>query len=245
MQVIISNKLTHKGSSWGHGTIDMYTEMKTSQQELVLKPRTDPISFTIEKKGHFFKCTLFVNYIDIFGLCFIDYSKAFDKVRHSDLFDILKRHSCNGKDLRVIRNLYWEQEAAIRVDSDSACSEYRPIYRRVRQGFGFFFPPDLFNIYSEMILRNIKQHEGVKVGGHNINNLRYADGTALIADSRERLQNIITTVTIESEHKGLQLNAKKTESMVILKQPDVPVCNILCKGERIKQVRPLNTWTSQ
>ena len=39
-------------------------------------------------------------------LCFIDYSKAFDKVKHFDLFDILFRHNCDGKDLRVIRNLY-------------------------------------------------------------------------------------------------------------------------------------------
>ena len=165
-------------------------------------------------------------------LCFIDYSKAFDKVRHSDLFDILLRLNCDGKDLRVIRNLYWEQEAAIRVDND--CSEYRPICRGVRQGC--VFSPDLFNIYSEMILRNIEQHEGVKVGGHNINNLRYADDTVLIADSEEKLQNILSTVTIESENKELQLNAKKTECMVISKQPDTPVCNISCKGERIKQV---------
>ena len=57
----------------------------------------------------------------------------------------------------------------------------------------------------------------------------------LIADSEEKLQNILTTVTIESENKGLQLNAKKTECMVISKQSEVPVCNILWKGERIKQ----------
>ena len=56
------------------------------------------------------------------------------------------------------------------------------------------------------------------------------------ADSEEKLQNILTTITVESENKGLQLNAKKTECMVISKQSDIPVCNILCKGERIKQV---------
>ncbi|GFO38424.1 catenin (cadherin-associated protein), alpha 3 [Plakobranchus ocellatus] len=87
-----------------------------------------------------------------------------------------------------------------------------------------------------MILRNIEQHEDVKVGGHTINNLRYADDTVLIADQRKKLQNIFTTVTIESENKGLQLNAKKTECMVISKQPHMPVSNILCQGERIKQV---------
>ena len=99
-----------------------------------------------------------------------------------------------------------------------------------------FFSSGLFNSYSEIIIRNIKHHEGVRVGGENINNLRYADDTVLIADSEEKLQNILTTVTVESENKGLQLNAKKTECMVISKQSDIPVCNTLRKGERIKQV---------
>ena len=59
-------------------------------------------------------------------LCFIDYSKAFDKVKHSDLFDILQRHNCDGKDDRVLRKLYWEQEATIRIDND--CSVYKLIF---------------------------------------------------------------------------------------------------------------------
>ena len=59
------------------------------------------------------------------NLCFLDYSKSFDKVKHSDLFEILLRHTCDGKDLRVIRNLYWEQEATIRIDDDY--SVYKPI----------------------------------------------------------------------------------------------------------------------
>ena len=75
-----------------------------------------------------------------------------------------------------------------------------------------------------------------KVGGHNINNLRYADDTVLIADSEEKLQAILQTVTQESENMGLQLNAKKTESMVITKKPEVPTCHLTCKGEKIKQV---------
>ena len=62
-------------------------------------------------------------------LCFIDYSKAFDKVKHSNLFNILQRLNCDGRDLRVLRNLYWEQEAAIRIDNEY--SEYKPICRGV------------------------------------------------------------------------------------------------------------------
>ena len=69
-----------------------------------------------------------------------------------------------------------------------------------------------------MILRHIEQHGGVTVSGHNINNRRYADDTDLIADSEEKLQNILTTVTIESENKGLQLYAKRTECMVVKKK---------------------------
>ena len=122
-------------------------------------------------------------------LCFIGYSKAFDKVKHFDLFEILLKHKCDGKDLRVLRNLYREQEATIRIDDD--CSVYKPICRGVRQGC--VFSPDLFNIYSKIILRNIERHEVVRVGGNRINNLRYADDTVLIADSEEKLQNILTT----------------------------------------------------
>ena len=65
-------------------------------------------------------------------VCFIDYSKAFNKVKHSNLFQILLRHNCEEK---VIRNLNWEQEATIRIDDD--CSVYKPMCRGVRQGCVF------------------------------------------------------------------------------------------------------------
>ena len=76
----------------------------------------------------------------------------------------------------------------------------------------------------------------IRVGGNIINNLRYADDTVLIADSEDKLQNILTTVTVESDYKGLQLNAKRIECIVISKQSDISVCNILYNRERIKEV---------
>ena len=100
--------------------------------------------------------------------------------------------------------MYWEQEATITIDDD--CSVYKPICRGVRQGV---FSPDLFNIYSEMILWNSKRHEGVRIGGNNIINLRYADDTVLIADSEEKLQKILTTVTVESENKRTSTECKE------------------------------------
>ena len=150
-------------------------------------------------------------------LCFIDYSKAVDRVRHEDLFKILTKLNIDGKDLRILQNLYWEQEAAIRIDG----SEFKPICRGVRQGC--VMSPDLFNIYSEMILRNINEHKGVKVNGHSITNLRYADDTVLVAGSENELQAALDIVTEESGKRGLELNAKKTECMVISKKGQNPL----------------------
>ena len=166
-------------------------------------------------------------------LCFIDYSKAFDKVRHEDLFNILSSLNIDAKDMRILINLYWEQLAAIRIENET--SDYRPIKRGVRQGC--VLSPDLFNLYSEMILRNIEELNGVKVGGREINNLRYADDTVLIADSEQKLQSLLTTASVKSEERGLQLNAKKTECMVVSKNPNAPTCKISCNGVDIKQVK--------
>ena len=88
-----------------------------------------------------------------------------------------------------------------------------------------------------MILRNLNEHQGVKVGGNNINNLRCADDTVLIADSEQKLQTLLTTTTVKCIEKGLELNVKKTECMVISKKANTQICNISCNGENIKQVK--------
>ena len=112
-------------------------------------------------------------------VCFIDYKKAFDRVKHKNLMVMLNDIKIDSKDLRVIQDLYWRQQAAIRIDKD--VSKYVEIRRGVRQGC--VLSPDLFLLYSEIIMREIKDIDGIKVNGKNINNVRYADDTALIADS--------------------------------------------------------------
>ena len=169
---------------------------------------------------------------DLF-ICFIDYSKAFDKVKHDELFKILENLDIDGKDLRIIRNLYWGQTAAVRVDNE--CSDFREIKRGVRQGC--VMSPDLFNLYSEIILRHLNDIPGLKVNGENINNIRYADDTALIAGSEKDLQTLLDIVVKESENMGLFLNVKKTECMVVSKKVVNPNCNLKSKGEVIKQVK--------
>ena len=98
-------------------------------------------------------------------ICFVDYEKAFDKVRHQDLLEMLQEIGLDGKDLRLIKNLYWNQRAGVRVSGE--VSELQHIKRGVRQGC--VLSPDLFNIYSEGIMRNIRDIVGTKVGGQNLN----------------------------------------------------------------------------
>ena len=74
--------------------------------------------------------------------------------------------------------------------------------------------PCLFNLYAEYIIRNAGLEEaqaGIKIGGRNINNLRYADDTTLMAESEEELKSLLMKVKEESEKVGLKLNIKKTK----------------------------------
>ena len=151
-------------------------------------------------------------------ICFIDYTKAFDKVQHEELLKLLQSLDLDGKDTRLIRNLYWDQTAWMRVENE--LSEFTQIQRGVRQGCAF--SPDLFNLYSEMILRELEGLQGFVVGGHNMNNLRYADDTALTSDSAEKLQKLLDKVVEESRKKGLTINCKKTECMVVSKKAEKP-----------------------
>ena len=100
---------------------------------------------------------------------------------------------------------------------------------------GCVLSPNLFSIYGEIILRTIMRMEGIKVSGVNINNIRYADDTVIIADTSEKLQALVDVVKRESEKMGLKINIKKTEVVVASKNPEPPNCNIIINNTRIKQ----------
>ena len=88
------------------------------------------------------------------------------------------------------------------------------IGKGVRQGC--ILSPCLFNLYAEYIIRNTRLEEaqaGIKIAGRNINNLRYADNTTLMAESEEELKNLLMKVKEESEKAGLKLNIQKTKIM--------------------------------
>ena len=165
--------------------------------------------------------------------CFIDYSKAFDRVHHSQLIQCLEKIGIDGKDIRVIANLYWHQKAAIRVQN--SLSPHIPIQRGVRQGC--VLSPYLFNIYTEFIFRESNDLRGITIHGQNINNLRYADDTALIADDKDNLQKVVDRVKDVSSKAGLEMNVKKTKTMVTSKNPENKSINIIVNNEALQQVQ--------
>ena len=164
-------------------------------------------------------------------MCFIDYTKAFDNVKHNEIFNMLKELNIDGKDLRIIANMYWKQTAAIRIENK--IGKYQQIKKGVRQGC--VLSPDLFSLYSEIIMRAIENMPGISIGGYNINNVRYADDTVIIANSEKELQAMMDVITDQSQNKGLSLNNKKTEVMVISKK-SCPKCVIKINGTTLKQV---------
>lgn len=170
---------------------------------------------------------------DVF-LCFIDFEKAFDRVRHEKMIEVLRTTGIDDKDLRIIANLYWQQKAVIRVGERS--TEEIEIRRGVRQGC--ILSPLIFNLYSEKIFDEAVQQaqEGIVINGVTLNNLRYADDTVLMADSLEGLIRLLHSVTEACSLSGLTLNTKKTKYMIISKQQIIDT-GIQVNGIQLERVK--------
>ena len=96
--------------------------------------------------------------------------------------------------------------------------------------------PTLFNLYTERIFRESDDLRACVLGGENTNNLRYADDTALIAESEEKLQETVDRVYSESLEKGLRMNVKKTKTMVVSRNAS-PQVKIVVDGQELEQVK--------
>ena len=145
--------------------------------------------------------------------CFIDYDKTFHCVDHNKLCKILKEMGIPDHLTCFVRNLYVDQEETVR--SGHGTTDWFQIGKGVCQGC--ILSPCLFNLYAVYIMRNPGLEEtqaGIKVAGRNINNLRYADDTTLMAESEEELKSLLMKVKEESEKVGLKLNIQKTKVMV-------------------------------
>uniref|UniRef100_A0A8B9XQN4 RNA-directed DNA polymerase n=1 Tax=Bos mutus grunniens TaxID=30521 RepID=A0A8B9XQN4_BOSMU len=179
--------------------------------------------------------------------CFIDYAKAFDCVDqincgiinicllfiiiiNNKLWKILKEMGIPDHLSCLLRNLYAGQEATVRTGHGT--TDWFQIGKGVHQGC--ILSPCLFNLYAEYIMRNAGLEEaqaGIKIAGRNINNLRYADDTTLMAESEEELKCLLMKVKEESEKVSLKLNIQKTKIMA-----SGPVTSWEIDGETVETV---------
>ena len=167
--------------------------------------------------------------------CFIDYAKVFDCVDHNKLWKILKEMEIWDHLTCLLRNLYAGQEATVRTGYGT--TDWLQIGKRVRQGY--ILSPCLFNWYVTYIMWNDSLDESqaeIKTVERNINNLRYADDTTLMAESKKELKSFLMKVKEESEKAGFKNNIQKTKTIVY--DP------ILLKGCCWTMQRPaiLNLW---
>ena len=137
--------------------------------------------------------------------CFTDYTKVFDCVDHNKQWKIIQEMEILDHLNCRLRNLYAGQEATVRTGQ--GITDWFKTGKGVHQGC--VLSPCLFNLYAEYIMRNARLDEaqaGIKTTGRNINNLRYADDTTLMAESKEELKSLLMRVKEESEKASLKLN---------------------------------------
>ena len=161
------------------------------------------ICWIIEKAREFQKNIYF---------CFVDYTKAFNCVDDNKLWEILQEMGITDHLTFLLRNLYAGQEAT--VITGHGTTDWFQIGNRVHQGC--ILSPCLFKLYAEYIMRNAGLEEtqaGIKIAGRNINHLRYADDTTLMAESKEELKSLLMKVKVESEKVGLKLSIQKMKIM--------------------------------
>ena len=119
-----------------------------------------------------------------------------------------------------------------RVKTEHGTTDWFHIRKGVHQGC--IWPPCLFNLNAEYIMRNARLDEaqaGIKIAGRNINNLRYTDDTTLMAESEEELKSLLMKVKEESEKAGLKLNIQKTKIMA-----SSPITSWQIDGETMETV---------
>ena len=129
-----------------------------------------------------------------------------------------------------MRNLYSGQEATVRTGHGK--KDWFQIGKGVRQSC--ILSPCLFNFYAEYIMRHAGLEEaqvGIKIAGKNINNLRYADDTTLMAESEEELKSLLMKVKVESEKVGLKLNIQQIKIMA-----SGPITSWEIDGETVETV---------
>ena len=178
-------------------------------------------------------------------VCFVDFEKAFDRVKWRKLMDVLKDIGVDWRDRRLISELYMQQEAVIRLEGEMTRSAI--IGRGVRQGC--LLSPILFSIYVESMMKEAMEgsEDGVKVGGYLLQDVRFADDQAMVDSSEAGLQRTMSRLEQTASVYDMKINIKKTKVMRICRTGGKKM-HIAINGQQVEQVQHfqyLGTWISE
>ena len=151
-------------------------------------------------------------------------------VDHNKLWKILKEMGIPDHSTCLLRYLHAGQEATVRTGHGT--TDWFQIGKGVCQG--------CFNLYAEYVMRNAGLKEaqaGIKSARRNINNLRYADDTTLMAESEEELKSLLMNVKEETEKIGIKLNIQKTKILA-----SSPITSRQVDGETVETVADFIFW---
>ncbi|KAK3569761.1 hypothetical protein QTP86_004186 [Hemibagrus guttatus] len=163
-------------------------------------------------------------------MCFVDLEKAFDRVPHGVLWEVLWEYGVHGPLLRAVRSLYNRSRSLVRIGSCK--SDLFPVHVGLRQGCPL--SPVLFIVFMDRISRRSQGLEGVRFGDHRISSLIFADDVVLLASSGQDLQHALGRFAAECEAAGMRVSTSKSEAMV-LDRKNV-ACTLQVGGEVLPQV---------
>jgi hypothetical protein len=164
-------------------------------------------------------------------ICFIDFEKAFDRVDHQKLMEILEERGVSKREIELLEDMYQKQKGFMKDDT----KKMYPIRigRGVRQGCAI--SPILFNTYADHAFKGLGKGIGVAIKGEIINRISYADDTALLAGSQQDLNQIIQEMNRIGQDYNIRINCTKTKTMAATKEGNMMV-NIMIGSTKIKQV---------
>ena len=121
-------------------------------------------------------------------LWYIDFLKAFDRVKREEIMEILGQVGIDGKDKIMIMNLFWNQKPTVQI------GDYQTEWIKIKQGVRqrCVLSSDWFNLYSQKIIEELDDLEEVRIGRENMINIRHADDTVLVADTEEKLHELVS-----------------------------------------------------
>ena len=153
-----------------------------------------------------------INYGKSTYLCFIDFTKAFDRVEHKMFIEVLKKKEVKQAEICLICEIYNKRRAFMQKDSERE-NEIK-IKRGVRQRC--ILSPILFNIYAEEAFRSCKIKNGIEIyDKKKINKISYADDTVIMAESVKELNDTLNKLKSNLQKWSIEINPKKTKCMVV------------------------------